>query len=85
MPETRITLFHSLIGISILVTGLAHADAVQNQIAEQAAAIETGHITNIDGIRLTAPDFVTELYALREYQPLWRSHEQREELIRELF
>ncbi|NNE35406.1 MAG: L,D-transpeptidase family protein, partial [Rhodothermales bacterium] len=85
MSKTRKTLFHSLIGISILLTGIAHADAVQNQIAEQAAAIERGQITNIEGIRLTAPDFLTELYALREYQPLWRAREQSEELIRELF
>ncbi|MDU8945505.1 L,D-transpeptidase family protein [Ovoidimarina sediminis] len=78
------SLVRSIVSISILLAGFARADALQDEIAREIAAIEAGEMKVIGGVRLTSLDFVSELYSLRDHMPLWSNALHSEDLVREL-
>ena len=78
------SLLSPLLLLSVFWAGIAQADNVQMQIAQEIAAIEGGQTTEINDIRLTASDFIAELYTLRNHYPLWRDRERRVDLMNEV-
>lgn len=68
----------------IAVAENASATETRDQIAELAGGIVSGSINEIGGIRLGASQFVADLYALRENEPIWLVDERRKDLFHEL-
>ncbi len=72
------------LALFIAIAEDAPATEIKDQIAELAAGISSGSINAIGGIRLGASRFVTDLYALRENEPIWLVDERRKDLLYEL-
>lgn len=75
-----------LISLTLFIAAAEDASAteIKDQIAKLAASIVSGSIDAIGGIRLGAPQFVTDLYALRENEPIWLVDERQNDLLYEL-
>ena len=74
------------LSLTVFVTAAADASAteVDDQIDKLTSGIASGSINAIGDIRLGASRFVTDLYALRGYEPIWLEDKQRNELLNEL-
>ena len=77
---------HVLLSLTLFVSVAEDASAgeISEQIAELTAGISSGGVDVVGNIRLGASRFVTDLYALRENEPIWLVDERRSDLLHEL-
>jgi murein L,D-transpeptidase YcbB/YkuD len=75
-----------LLSLILFVTVSENASAtdINDQIAELTAGIASGEINAIGEVRLGASQFIANLYALRENEPIWLVKERRNDLLTEL-
>jgi murein L,D-transpeptidase YcbB/YkuD len=73
------------IGLAMSLSTPARAGAVDDAIAAQVKLIAEGRLTSVGGVEISSGEFVAELYALRDYRPIWDTPGRRAELSAELF
>ncbi len=70
--------------VALHLAGPVRAGPVEDAIAEQVELMRAGRLASVGGVTLSSGAFVAELYALRDFRPIWNTAERRAELWTEL-
>lgn len=77
-------LLAAALSLGISLASPAGAGAVEDAIAAEVSAIAEGKRRSVEGVAISARDFIAELYALRDFRPIWDGEERRAALATEL-